>query len=159
MNLGSGGFERGTVTWRSRFYGRKRRVRGRLVRSVSLTRFLLRPSPRSERHAVPVHSPGAVPGVPLKPRKDLRFTELQSGHLEVTWSSKFNISIEPVIHVVQRRWNHGIHPSEDGATLWQTVAQVSAHGTQVPNSLAEPLYDDRSQLTVGMSRACAEHSA
>ncbi|XP_036091592.1 anosmin-1 isoform X2 [Rousettus aegyptiacus] len=70
-------------------------------------------------------------GVPLKPRKDLRFTELQSGHLEVTWSSKFNISIEPVIHVVQRRWNHGIHPSEDGATLWQTVAQTTDERVQL----------------------------
>ena len=52
--------------------------------------------------------------------------ELQSGQLEVKWSSKFNVSIEPVIYVVQRRWNYGIHPSEDDATHWQTVAQVSA---------------------------------
>ncbi|KAK2083159.1 Anosmin-1 [Saguinus oedipus] len=59
------------------------------------------------------------------PRKELRFTELQSGHLEVKWSSKFNISIEPVIYVVQRRWNYGIHPSEDDATHWQTVAQCT----------------------------------
>jgi len=64
-------------------------------------------------------------GVPLKPRKELKFIELQSGDLEVKWSSKFNISIEPVIYVVQRRWNQGIHPSEDDATNWQTVAQVS----------------------------------
>lgn len=56
----------------------------------------------------------------------MRFTELQSGQLEVKWSSKFNVSIEPVIYVVQRRWNFGIHPSEDDATPWQTVAQVSA---------------------------------
>lgn len=69
---------------------------------------------------------GPVSGVPLKPRKELRFTELQSGQLEIKWSSKFNISIEPVIYVVQRRWNFGIHPSEDDATHWQTVAQVSA---------------------------------
>lgn len=69
---------------------------------------------------------GYVSGVPLKPRKELRFTELQSGQLEIKWSSKFNISIEPVIYVVQRRWNFGIHPSEDDATHWQTVAQVSA---------------------------------
>lgn len=66
-----------------------------------------------------------VSGVPLKPRKELKFTELQSGQLEVKWSSKFNISIEPVLYVVQRRWNYGIHPSEDDATSWQTVAQVS----------------------------------
>lgn len=64
-------------------------------------------------------------GVPLKPRKELKFTELQTGQLEVKWSSKFNISIEPVLYVLQRRWNYGIHPSEDDATSWQTVAQVS----------------------------------
>lgn len=67
-----------------------------------------------------------IAGVPLKPRKELKFIELQSGDLEVKWSSKFNISIEPVIYVVQRRWNQGIHPSEDDATNWQTVAQVSS---------------------------------
>ncbi|XP_045146620.1 anosmin-1 [Echinops telfairi] len=71
-------------------------------------------------------------GVPLKPRKELRFTELPSGQLEVRWSSKFNISIDPVIHVVQRRWNYGIHPSEDEATQWETVAQVSAAGPTAP---------------------------
>lgn len=59
----------------------------------------------------------------------MRFSELQSGQLEVKWSSKFNVSIEPVIYVVQRRWNLGIHPSEDDATPWQTVAQVSASET------------------------------
>ncbi|XP_053864141.1 anosmin-1 isoform X4 [Malaclemys terrapin pileata] len=70
-------------------------------------------------------------GVPLKPRKELRFTELQSGQLEVKWSSKFNISIEPVIYVVQRRWNYGIHPSEDDATSWQTVAQTTEERVQL----------------------------
>ncbi|XP_055969756.1 anosmin-1 isoform X2 [Sorex fumeus] len=64
-------------------------------------------------------------GVPLKPRKELRFTELPSGQLEVRWSSKFNVSIEPVIYVVQRRWNLGIHPSEDDATHWQLVTQTT----------------------------------
>lgn len=63
-------------------------------------------------------------GVPLKPRKDLVFLEQPSGQLEIRWSSKFNISVEPVLYVVQRRWNYGIHPSEDDATEWQTVAQV-----------------------------------
>lgn len=63
-------------------------------------------------------------GVPLKPRKDLVFSEQASGQLEIRWSSKFNISVEPVLYVVQRRWNYGIHPSEDDATEWQTVAQV-----------------------------------
>ncbi|KAM8895901.1 anosmin-1 [Lycaon pictus] len=70
-------------------------------------------------------------GVPLKPRKELRFTELQSGQLEIKWSSKFNISIEPVIYVVQRRWNYGIHPSEDDATQWQTVAQTTDERVQL----------------------------
>lgn len=63
-------------------------------------------------------------GVPLKPRKELVFLEQPSGQLEIRWSSKFNISVEPVLYVVQRRWNYGIHPSEDDATEWQTVAQV-----------------------------------
>ncbi|KAM8752352.1 anosmin-1 [Rhynchonycteris naso] len=70
-------------------------------------------------------------GVPLKPRKELRFVELQSGQLEIRWSSKFNISIEPVIYVVQRRWNYGIHPSEDDATHWQTVAQTTDERVQL----------------------------
>ncbi|XP_074215212.1 anosmin-1 [Camelus bactrianus] len=70
-------------------------------------------------------------GVPLKPRKELRFTELWSGQLEIKWSSKFNISIEPVIYVVQRRWNYGIHPSEDDATHWQTVAQTTDERVQL----------------------------
>lgn len=63
-------------------------------------------------------------GVPLKPRKELVFVEHPSGRLEIRWSSKFNISVEPVLYVVQRRWNYGIHPSEDDATEWQTMAQV-----------------------------------
>ncbi|XP_006835765.1 PREDICTED: anosmin-1 [Chrysochloris asiatica] len=70
-------------------------------------------------------------GVPLKPRKELRFTELPSGELEIKWSSKFNVSIEPVIYVVQRRWNYGIHPSEDGATHWLTVAQTTDERVQL----------------------------
>ncbi|XP_023563216.1 anosmin-1 isoform X2 [Octodon degus] len=70
-------------------------------------------------------------GVPLKPRKELRFTELKSGQLEIKWSSKFNVSIEPVIYVVQRRWNYGIHPSEDDATHWQTVAQTTDERVQL----------------------------
>uniref|UniRef100_A0A8C6XGW8 Anosmin-1 n=1 Tax=Naja naja TaxID=35670 RepID=A0A8C6XGW8_NAJNA len=70
-------------------------------------------------------------GVPLKPRKELKFSELQSGQLEIKWSSKFNISIEPVLYVVQRRWNYGIHPSEDDATSWQTVAQITDERLQL----------------------------
>ncbi|XP_053313377.1 anosmin-1 [Spea bombifrons] len=69
-------------------------------------------------------------GVPLKPRKELIFSELQPGTLEIKWSSKFNISVEPVIYVVQRRWNYGIHPSEDDATSWQTMAQMTEERVQ-----------------------------
>lgn len=66
------------------------------------------------------------PGAPLKPRKELGFEELSSGQLEVRWSSRFNISAEPVVYILQRRWNFGIQPSEDSATSWQVVAQVSS---------------------------------
>ncbi|XP_042338803.1 anosmin-1-like, partial [Plectropomus leopardus] len=62
-------------------------------------------------------------GAPLKPRKELGFEELSSGQLEVRWSSRFNISAEPVVYVLQRRWNFGIQPSEDAATPWLVVAQ------------------------------------
>ncbi|XP_073701261.1 anosmin-1-like [Garra rufa] len=64
-------------------------------------------------------------GSPLKPRKELLFVEQPSGPLEVRWSSRFNVSVEPVLYVLQRRWNFGIHPSEDDATAWQDVAQVA----------------------------------
>lgn len=60
-------------------------------------------------------------GVPLKPRRDISFSEDQQGHVEVTWMSKFNVSVEPVLYILQRRWNQGIHPSEDEASTWQTV--------------------------------------
>lgn len=80
-----------------------------------------------------------LPGVPLKPRKELVFWEQPSGQLEIRWSSKFNISVEPVLYVVQRRWNYGIHPSEDDATDWQTVAQVQDqhHMSQILKQLDE----------------------
>lgn len=64
-------------------------------------------------------------GAPLKPRKELVFLEDSSGQLEIRWSSRFNISVEPVLYVLQRRWNFGIHPSEDDATQWQDVAQIA----------------------------------
>ncbi|KAI1891575.1 hypothetical protein AGOR_G00145200 [Albula goreensis] len=60
-------------------------------------------------------------GVPLKPRKEMSFMEDHLGQLEVTWMSKFNVSVEPVLYVLQSRWNYGIHPSEDEATSWQTI--------------------------------------
>lgn len=76
-------------------------------------------------------------GVPLKPRKELVFLEQPSGQLEIRWSSKFNISVEPVLYVVQRRWNYGIHPSEDDATEWQTVAQVGIYTQYMQNTVSK----------------------
>ncbi|XP_062861803.1 anosmin-1 [Trichomycterus rosablanca] len=70
-------------------------------------------------------------GVPLKPRSDLMFVEFPPRQLEIRWSSKFNISLEPVVYVVQQRWNYGIHPSEDDATPWQDVAQVTEERVQL----------------------------
>lgn len=67
------------------------------------------------------------PGVPLKPKKDLSFEESPSGRLTVSWSSRLNISAEPVVYVLQRRWNFGIQPSEDTATPWEDETQVSAN--------------------------------
>ncbi|XP_055370270.1 anosmin-1a isoform X2 [Betta splendens] len=64
-------------------------------------------------------------GAPLKPRQELGFQELASGQMEVRWSSRFNVSAEPVVYVLQRRWNFGIQPSEDSATSWQPVAQTT----------------------------------
>ncbi|XP_064166950.1 anosmin-1 [Anguilla rostrata] len=82
-------------------------------------------------------------GAPLKPRKDLSFSELPSGLLEIRWSSKFNISVEPVLYVVQRRWNYGIHPSEDDATDWQTVAQTTEERLQLADIRASRWYQFR----------------
>ncbi|XP_037618185.1 anosmin-1a [Sebastes umbrosus] len=70
-------------------------------------------------------------GAPLKPRKELGFEELSSGQLEVRWSSRFNISAEPVVYILERRWNFGIQPSEDTATSWQVVAQTTEQGARL----------------------------
>ncbi|KAM4560541.1 anosmin-1a [Odontesthes bonariensis] len=70
-------------------------------------------------------------GAPLKPRKELDFEEDSSGELEVRWSSRFNISAEPVVWILQRRWNFGIQPSEDAATSWQVVAQTTKQGVRL----------------------------
>ncbi|XP_039984801.1 anosmin-1b [Xiphias gladius] len=63
-------------------------------------------------------------GVPLKPRREMSFVEDSEGHVKVAWVSKFNVSMEPVIYMLQSRWNVGIHPSEDHATPWTTVAMT-----------------------------------
>ncbi|XP_017326184.1 anosmin-1 isoform X1 [Ictalurus punctatus] len=82
-------------------------------------------------------------GVPLKPRNELTFLELPSGQLEVRWSSKFNVSVEPVVYVVQQRWNYGIHPSEDDATPWQDVAQVTEERVELAEIRATRWYQFR----------------
>ncbi|XP_017275878.1 anosmin-1b [Kryptolebias marmoratus] len=63
-------------------------------------------------------------GVPLKPRREINFVEDSEGRVKVAWVSKFNVSMEPVIYMLQSRWNIGIHPSEDQASLWATVAMT-----------------------------------
>ncbi|KAL4608196.1 anosmin-1-like isoform X2 [Arapaima gigas] len=60
-------------------------------------------------------------GVPLRPRRDLTFLEDPLGRLVVSWMSRFNVSAEPVLYILQRRWNQGVPASEDSATAWQTV--------------------------------------
>uniref|UniRef100_A0A1A8ELF1 Kallmann syndrome 1b sequence n=1 Tax=Nothobranchius korthausae TaxID=1143690 RepID=A0A1A8ELF1_9TELE len=63
-------------------------------------------------------------GVPLKPRREINFTEDLEGRVKVAWVSKFNVSMEPVIYMLQSRWNIGIHPSEDQASPWATIAMM-----------------------------------
>ncbi|XP_060793246.1 anosmin-1 [Neoarius graeffei] len=82
-------------------------------------------------------------GVPLKPRNELTFLELPSGQLEVHWSSKFNISVEPVVYVVQQRWNYGIHPNEDDAIPWQDMAQATEEHVELAEIRATRWYQFR----------------
>ncbi|XP_074490973.1 anosmin-1b [Sebastes fasciatus] len=63
-------------------------------------------------------------GVPLKPRREMSFAEDSEGQMKVVWVSKFNVSVEPVVYMLQSRWNVGIHPSEDHASPWTTVAMT-----------------------------------
>uniref|UniRef100_UPI003AAA2826 anosmin-1b isoform X1 n=1 Tax=Centroberyx gerrardi TaxID=166262 RepID=UPI003AAA2826 len=63
-------------------------------------------------------------GVPLKPRREMSFLEDSEGRMKVAWVSKFNVSVEPVVYTLQSRWNIGIHPSEDHASPWTTVAMT-----------------------------------
>lgn len=54
----------------------------------------------------------------------MSFVEDADGQVKVAWVSKFNVSVEPVVYILQSRWNVGIHPSEDHASPWSTVAMV-----------------------------------
>ncbi|KAM9358138.1 anosmin-1b [Symphorus nematophorus] len=63
-------------------------------------------------------------GVPLKPRREMSFVEDSQGRVKVAWVSKFNVSVEPIVYMLQSRWNVGIHPSEDHASPWTTVAMT-----------------------------------
>ncbi|XP_067116797.1 anosmin-1a [Osmerus mordax] len=82
-------------------------------------------------------------GAPLKPRKELIFQELPSGPLEVRWSSRFNVSADPVVYVLQRRWNYGIQPSEDAATPWETAAQTTQEKAWLADTRAGRWYQFR----------------
>ncbi|XP_012890874.1 PREDICTED: anosmin-1 [Dipodomys ordii] len=82
-------------------------------------------------------------GVPARPRQELRFREFESGRLELRWSSRSNASLEPVVYVVQRRWNRGIHPSEDEATPWRTVTQTTEEHAQLDDIRATRWYQFR----------------
>ncbi|KAJ8013123.1 hypothetical protein DPEC_G00050020 [Dallia pectoralis] len=82
-------------------------------------------------------------GAPLKPRKELVFLEQPSGALLIRWSSKFNISVEPVLYVIQRRWNYGIHPSEDDGTEWESVAQTTEERVRLADIRASRWYQFR----------------
>ncbi|XP_073435224.1 anosmin-1-like [Dendrobates tinctorius] len=65
-------------------------------------------------------------GVPLKPHTEFTINEYLNRTMKVTWKSRFNISAEPVLYILQRRWNYGIHPSEDQSTQWQTITVTAA---------------------------------
>ncbi|XP_062900908.1 anosmin-1b [Mobula hypostoma] len=72
-------------------------------------------------------------GVPLKPRKELGFVEDRNGKLSVAWMSRFNVSMEPVFYILQRRWNSGMYPSEDDASKWETVAYTTEEHVVLKN--------------------------
>ncbi|XP_063775357.1 anosmin-1-like [Pseudophryne corroboree] len=73
---------------------------------------------------MPVHM---LKGVPLKPHSEFIFDEHTNRSVAITWKSRFNISVEPVLYILQRRWNYGIQPSEDQSTPWQTITVTAAH--------------------------------
>ncbi|TKS65815.1 Influenza virus NS1A-binding protein -like protein A [Collichthys lucidus] len=91
-------------------------------------------------------------GVPLKPRREMSFVEDSEGNVKVAWVSKFNVSVEPIVYMLQSRWNVGIHPSEDHASPWTTVAMPVSHSARVNRvcSLNNKLY------VVGGSDPCGQ---
>ncbi|CAL8307674.1 unnamed protein product [Lota lota] len=82
-------------------------------------------------------------GVPLKPRREMSFLEDGQGYVRVAWVSKFNVSVEPVVYVLQSRWNMGIHPSEDHASPWNTVAMSLSEHVVVPEVRSQRWYQFR----------------
>ncbi|XP_073485199.1 anosmin-1-like [Aquarana catesbeiana] len=66
-------------------------------------------------------------GLPLKPNTGFIFNEHFNGSIGITWKSRFNVSAEPVLYILQRRWNYGIQPSEDRSTSWQTITVTATH--------------------------------
>ncbi|XP_069474729.1 anosmin-1-like isoform X2 [Ambystoma mexicanum] len=82
-------------------------------------------------------------GVPLKPRKEISFAEQSNGSLAVSWKSKFNVSVEPVFYLLQRRWNSGIHPNEDESTQWQTVAMTAEDHARLEDTRPNRWYQFR----------------
>ncbi|XP_076781307.1 anosmin-1 isoform X3 [Arvicanthis niloticus] len=70
-------------------------------------------------------------GVPPRPRRALRFAE-RLPMLEVTWSPGVSTAQEPVVFLLQARSNLGPHPSEDGASAWETAAQTALPRALLP---------------------------
>ncbi|KAM3932730.1 anosmin-1-like [Leptodactylus fuscus] len=66
-------------------------------------------------------------GVPLRPHTEFTFNEYLNRTMKIMWKSKFNITAEPVLYILQRRWNYGIQPNEDQSTHWQTITVTAAH--------------------------------
>lgn len=82
-------------------------------------------------------------GVPLKPRREMSFVEDPEGRVRVLWVSKFNVSVEPVVYVLQSRWNSGIHPSEDHASPWTTVSMTLSEDVLLSDLRSQRWYQFR----------------
>ncbi|XP_073332863.1 anosmin-1b isoform X1 [Pagrus major] len=82
-------------------------------------------------------------GVPLKPRREMSFMEDSEGHVKVAWVSKFNVSVEPIVYMLQSRWNVGIHPSEDHASPWTTVAMTLSEDVVLSDLRSQRWYQFR----------------